>query len=92
MHTVNIKAQDYAEQDVVIEFPGGKCVVLQYRNYDGDPDTLKGSTIDICLPDKTTVYCWEGVDMLPAKPGNHGRHTRVADQIMFVYGEPFALK
>ncbi len=68
------------DADVTIELPGGKKIVIQLRPSNSDYD-YNGS-LDIILPEDTSVVCWKGDDMEDAP--QHGIHSncRIAKQIV----------
>lgn len=62
------------DTDVIVKFPNGKEVNLQFR--------VEGPSIDINLPENLYVYNWLGSDMKPAKKApKSGQEVRMADQL-----------
>ena len=57
---------DREETDIDIVLPGGQIIQLQYR--------LEAPSLDICLPEPTSVCNWIGDDMDPAPLS--GRRTK----------------
>ena len=71
------------EHDVIIQFPGGREWVLQYRNYEGDPKTGRGASVDLLLDDHYPVHNWIGTEMNPARK-EKAQHIRRADQLCII--------
>lgn len=61
------------EIDIVLVFPNGKEMAIQFR--------LEGPTIDICLPAAVDVDNWIGDDMQPAPQIRNHAHVRLASQL-----------
>jgi hypothetical protein len=76
-----VRVGDDVEFDIDVVLPGGRVVVLQYRNYEGDPSTGNGASLDVCLDRNCPVINWIGTDMTsaPQEPGM--AHIRLADQL-----------
>lgn len=72
------------ERDIVLCIPGGQEVLIQYRNYEGDPITGNGATMDVLLGRTRTVHNWSGSEMTPAKALRGSSHVRRADQLMWI--------
>lgn len=63
----------HEETDIDVVLPNGQIIQLQYR--------LEAPSIDVCLPEVTSVTNWIGDDMEPAPL--HGKpHIHMAQQLV----------
>lgn len=62
------------EADITLVLPNGQEIELQYR--------LECPSIDVCLPEATSVTNWIGEDMEPAPAHDGQEHVRKAIQLV----------
>ena len=72
-HTIDLGHQD---TDITLVLPNGQKIELQYR--------LLSPSIDVCLPEPTSVTNWTGDDMEPAPLAGRKRnpHIHKAQQLV----------